>query len=145
MKYPRSGLRIRSEKGIHPEVRAVCLNFGRWPRENIDFPNRVVVYVKSDYQIKTHKTKEYVAATFLAPYDKDVESYIRIATGDYDELIQDRGKVNALYAMLDTFAHEIIHYQQWINDEKMDEDEAEEKGFKLVDRYSETIEMILDF
>ncbi|PJN91482.1 hypothetical protein [Bacillus sp. mrc49] len=126
MKYPRSGLRIRCKKGVHPEVRTVCLNFGRWLRKNMDFPIRVVVYLKSDYQIENRKTKEYVAATFFAPYDKDVEPYIRIATGDYDERIQDRGKVDALYAMLDTFAHEIIHYQQWINDEKTDEDEAEE-------------------
>ncbi|MFD9625933.1 hypothetical protein [Peribacillus muralis] len=145
MKYPRSGLRIRCEKGVHPEVRTVCLNFGRWLRKNMDFPIRVVVYLKSDYQIKTRTTKEYVAATFLAPYAKEVEPYIRIATGDYDELIQDRGKVDALYAMLDTIAHELIHYQQWIKDEKMDENEAEEKGFKLVDMYSESIETILDF
>jgi hypothetical protein len=111
----------------------------------MDFPIRVVVYLKSDYQIKNRTTKEYVTATFFAPYDKDVEPYIRVATGDYDELIQNRGKVDALYDKLDSIAHELIHYQQWIKDEKMDENEAEEKGIKLVDRYSESIETILDF
>lgn len=145
MNYPRKGLRIRCERGVHPEVRAVCLKFGKWLRKNIDFPIRVVVYLKKDYQIKNRTTGELVTATFFAPYDKNVEPFIRIATGDYEELIQERGKVDALYSMLDSIAHELIHYEQWLEDRKMDEDEAEEKGYELVDRYSETIETILEF
>ncbi|MEH6882331.1 hypothetical protein V7Z92_00085 [Priestia megaterium] len=52
-----------------------------------------------------------VTATFFAPYEKDVEPYIRIATGDYTDLIRERGKIDALYAMLDSIAHELCHYQ----------------------------------
>jgi hypothetical protein len=142
--YPRTGLRLRSEAGVHPEVRSVCIKFCKWLRTQIDFPVRVVIYLKKDYQIMNRTTKQMATATFLAPYEKDVEPYIRIATGDYDELIIERGKADALYAMLDTIAHEIIHYQQWLEERKMSEEEAEE-GYKMVDMYAETINSILDF
>ncbi|MFS0605303.1 hypothetical protein [Peribacillus frigoritolerans] len=49
---------------------------------------------------------------FFAPYDKTVEPYIRIATGDYEESVSERGKNDALWAILSSMAHEIIHYQQ---------------------------------
>jgi hypothetical protein len=142
--YPRTGLRLRCERGVSPEVRMVCIKFCKWLRTQIDFPIRVVIYLKKDYQIRNITTKEMVSATFLAPYDKDVEPYIRIATGDYYDLIKERGKKDALYAMLDCIAHEIIHYQQWLEDKKLNEEDAEEQGYKLVDRYSETINSILD-
>ena len=86
-----------------------------------------------------------VTATFFAPYEKDVEPYIRIANGDYTDLIRERGKIDALYAMLDSIAHELCHYQQWLEDKKLEEEEAEEKGSQLVDEYAENIDSILDF
>jgi hypothetical protein len=86
-----------------------------------------------------------VTATFFAPYDKNVEPFIRIATGDYSELIEERGKKDALYAMLDSMAHEIIHYQQWLENRELNEEEADEEGYKLVDSYAVTINSILDF
>lgn len=46
--------------------------------------------------------------------------------------------------MLDSIAHEIIHYQQWLDDRELEENEVEEHGYKMVDKYSETIESILD-
>ncbi|MEE3952801.1 hypothetical protein [Peribacillus frigoritolerans] len=143
--YPRTGLRLRSEAGVHPEVRSVCIKFCKWLRTQMEFPVRVVIYLRKDYQIKNRTTKQMVTATFFAPYDKNVEPFIRIATGDYSELIEERGKKDALYAMLDSIAHEIIHYQQWLENRELNEEEAEEKGYKLVDSYSETINSILDF
>ncbi|MFS0892538.1 hypothetical protein [Peribacillus frigoritolerans] len=143
--YPRKGLRLRSEAGVHPEVRSVCINFCKWLRTQMEFPVRVVIYLKKDYQIKNRTTKQMVTATFFAPYDKNVEPFIRIATGDYSELIEERGKKDALYAMLDSIAHEIIHYQQWLENRELNEEEAEEEGYKLVDSYAVTINSILDF
>ncbi|MGE8019305.1 hypothetical protein ACQKOM_10340 [Peribacillus frigoritolerans] len=143
--YPRKGLRLRSEAGVHPEVRSVCINFCKWLRTQMEFTVRVVIYLKKDYQIKNRTTKQMVTATFFAPFDKNVEPFIRIATGDYSELIEERGKKDALYAMLDSIAHEIIHYQQWLENRELNEEEAEEEGYKLVDSYAETISSILDF
>lgn len=143
--YLRTGLRLRSEPGVDLEVRIVCINFCKWLRTQMEFPIRVVIYLKKDDQIKNRTTKEMVTATFFAPYEKDVEPYIRIATGDYKDLIRERGKIDALYAMLESIAHELCHYQQWLEDKELGEEEAEEKGSQLVDEYAENIDSILDF
>ncbi|WHY77265.1 hypothetical protein QNH20_24860 [Neobacillus sp. WH10] len=69
-----------------------------------------------------------VSATFFAPFDKNVEPYIRIATGDYEELVLERGEIDALWAILGSMEQEIIHYQQWFGDKDLDEDEAENRS-----------------
>ncbi|CRK84722.1 DUF2750 domain-containing protein [Neobacillus massiliamazoniensis] len=141
IQYPRSGLRIRCENGVNLKVRQSCLDFAVWVRLNMEFPIRVVVYLKKAYRIKTLKTKEMATATFFGPYDKNLEPYIRIATGDFDELVLESGEVNAIGAILNSIAHELIHYQQWIEDRDFDEVEeenevdAENKGLKLVQDY----------
>ncbi|GAB6255789.1 hypothetical protein [Peribacillus frigoritolerans] len=114
--YPRQGLRIRCEQGVYPEVRRACLEFAKWLRIEFEFPIRVVVYLKKDYQIKSRFDKELVSGTFFGPFDKSEEPYIRIATGDYLELLAENGRDNALAAILGTIAHELGHYYQWIDD-----------------------------
>lgn len=142
--YPRTGLLLRYETGISPEVNMVCIKFCKWLRRQFDFPIRVVIYLKPDYRIRNRTTNEMALATFLAPYDKNLEPEIRIATGSYMELIKLKGKKYALYEMLDSIAHEIIHYQQWLEDKELNEDDAEEQGYNLVDSYLETFTSILD-
>ena len=43
-----------------------------------------------------------------------MEPYIRVATGDHVQLKNERGRDNALAACLNSFAHEFVHYQQWV-------------------------------
>lgn len=143
--YPRLGLRIRCEQGVHSEVRRACLEFAKWLRKEFEFPIRVVIYLKKDYQIKSQTDKELISGTFFGPYDKNEEPYIRIATGDYLELLGESGQDNALWAILGTFAHELGHYYQWIDDELDDDDEDVEEGAEnnreyMLDLYAETID-----
>ena len=42
----RTGLRVRYEKGVDPEVRRACMEFCTWLRSEYEFPMRVVVYVR---------------------------------------------------------------------------------------------------
>lgn len=139
LQYPRSGLRVRCEQGVNPKVRQSCLDFAKWLRLYLEFPIRVVVYLKRAYQIKTQDGKEMVSATFLGPYSKDEEPYIKVATGDFQELVSERGEDNAILAILNSIAHEIIHYRQWLEnpdfDEEKAETEAEHESTKLVDEY----------
>ncbi|PEJ59264.1 hypothetical protein CN692_07230 [Bacillus sp. AFS002410] len=135
---PRTGLRVRCEKGVEPSVRQSCLDFAAWLRLKMKFPIRVVVYLKKAYQIKAID-KEMVSATFFGPYDKNVEPFIRVATGDYEELVLEIGEENAIYAILNCMAHEIIHYLQWLKDPNFDvemaEVEADSGSIKLVDEF----------
>ncbi|WP_350302154.1 hypothetical protein [Peribacillus frigoritolerans] len=139
LQYPRSGIRVRCEKGINPRVRRSCLNFAVWLRSNMEFPIRLVVYLKKDYQIITRDTKETASASFFAPFDKTVEPYIRIATGDYEELVSEIGEIDALWAILRSMAHEIIHYQQWLEDKEMDEKEAKNGGEQLLADFADCL------
>ncbi len=135
MNVKRNGLRLRSLKGVDPEVRRACLDFCKWLRKNIYFPVRIVIYLKKDYRLR-NLAGEFVSATFFAPYDKNVEPYIKIATGDFCELEKEWGRDRALAAYLNSIAHEIIHYIQWLNDLPFDERKANYKSKKLVDKYA---------
>ncbi|MBT2733503.1 DUF2750 domain-containing protein [Bacillus sp. ISL-7] len=139
IQYPRSGLRVKCEQGVNPNIRQSCLDFAKWLRLYMEFPIRVVVYIKKAVQIKTKDRLEMVSATFLGPYSKDEEPYIRMATGDFEELVSNRGEENAIFAILNSMAHEIIHYQQWLKnpdlDEEIAETEAELEGTRLVEEY----------
>jgi len=78
------------------------------------FPVRIIVYVKEAERIRA-KDGDHVVGTFFEPYSYYDEPYIRIATGDYEELLSKNGKDNALASILISLAHELTHYYQWIN------------------------------
>jgi predicted ATPase len=136
--YPLRGLRIRCDQGVHPEVRRACLEFAEWSRKEFEFPIRVIVYLKKDYHIKNKFTKELVSATFFAPFDKSEEPYIRIATGDYIELLEENGQDDALASILGSIAHELGHYYQWIDDLELDEEGAENNSEYMLDLYAQS-------
>jgi hypothetical protein len=136
----RSGLRIRCEKGVDIEVREAILKFAIWLREQIRFPIRVPVYVKKTERIK-NMYGEIVVATFFAPYDKTVEPYARISTGDYNELNERNGKYEALGAILHSMAHELAHYEQWVKDRPLSERTTTRRARQLLDRYTQTNEI----
>lgn len=113
-----SGLRLRCDKDVHPEVKRACKEFCDWLRSEFHFPIRVTIYLKSSKVIKA-MDGELVYGTFLGPYDKLEQPYIRVATGDFLDLQDSWGKDDALASYLFSIAHELSHYYQWINDLKL--------------------------
>ena len=111
----RSGLRLRFDKGVDKEVRRACIEFCKWLRENYVFPIRVVIYFKPS-EIVLSTTGEEFSALFWGPFDRKMEPYILMATGDLADIELKRGKDNALAAVLCSIAHELTHYFQWVND-----------------------------
>lgn len=136
----RSGLRIRCEKGVDTEVHEAILKFAKWLREQIKFPIRVPVYVKKTKYIK-NMYGELVSATFFAPFDKTEESYARISTGDYDELKEENGRYDALGIILHSVAHEIAHYEQWVEDKPLNDRAATRRARELLGKYTQTNEI----
>lgn len=112
--YYRDGLRFRFEKGIDPELRQFCLDFGKWLRKSYYFPLRVPVYFKASEFIVA-KDKDLVYGTFWEPTERCWEPYIRVSTGDYCSNAMKKGKFNASAYIIVTVAHELTHYFQWIN------------------------------
>ena len=108
------GLRVRVDRGVDDKVRSFCLDFAKWLRKEFGFPLRVNIYIKESYRIRA-KDGDLVVGTIWRPDDMSNFPYIRIATGDYTELVEERGVEQAMWAILWTFAHEIVHYFQHIN------------------------------
>ncbi len=133
----RGGLHIRGSDA-HPEVRHAVIRFARWLRAKFPFPIRVPVYLFPTEQIMTGK-RELVSASFFAPFDRSVEPYIRVSTGDYTLLRQKNGRDNALASILCSVAHEVVHYQQWSQGRELCEREALRRASAIVRSYWKTV------
>lgn len=134
----RKGLHLRTNRG-HPEVAEALIRFARWLREHYRFPIRVPVYLHpKDHIVTMHG--ERAVASFFAPWDSTVEPYIRIATGDYPEIKQRRGRDNALAEFISCLAHEVIHYQQWVRTGKTSEHGVDRRASAWLDRYAQTVD-----
>lgn len=110
----KSGLRMHYEKKVDPTVREHLNQFAKWLRQEFLFPLRVNVYVKEVERIRA-RDGDLVVGTIWRPADYHEYPNIRLATGDYPELIEEMGRDRALLAILHTLAHELTHYYQHIN------------------------------
>ena len=137
----RTGLRFRYDKDIHPEVKRAFSQFALWLRTKSCFPLRIVVYVKKTRTVRS-QDGDNVVGKFFEPFSYLDEPYISVATGDYDELMRDIGKDNALASILLTLAHELTHYYQWINDIQLTPIGRERQATKyanwIIDEYALT-------
>ncbi len=134
----RTGLRIRGARG-HPELRAALIRFAKWVRANYDFPIRVPVYLSPKTTIITIHGEEASASCF-APFDRNEEPYIRIATGDFEELRREQGRDDCLATFIISMSHELIHYEQWLATGEMSEEGVNRKARAMLDRYAKTVD-----
>ncbi|MGN0618863.1 MAG: hypothetical protein ACI4J7_07560 [Ruminiclostridium sp.] len=134
----RSGLRFRYDNNIDSTLKAFLKKFAVWLRCNYTFPVRVNVYIKNVSYIKA-KDGDYVPATFLGPYNKLEEPYIKVSAGDYSDIAHSKGVYCALCSVAASVAHELTHYYQWLNNielsEKQEERQAEYYSKKIVYQY----------
>ncbi len=130
----RAGIRIRGHRG-HPVVRGALVRFAQWLRSEYEFPVRVPVYLSPHARLVTLHG-ETVTASFFAPWEPDQEPYIRIATGDYPADRAARGRDNALAGFLSSLAHEVFHYQQWLESGEICERGVAVRAQGMVNRYS---------
>ena len=133
----RTGLRIRGSRG-NPKARAALIRFARWLRMHYEFPIRVPVYL---YPSKTIITMhgDLVVSSLFAPWSRKEEPFIRIATGDYQYLVAERGKDNALAAFLYSLAYEVLRYHQWLATNTLTVSGAARKARRMVDAYAKTV------
>ena len=96
---------------------------------------RCPVYLFPTETIITQDGEE-VSASFFGPYDRNVEPYIRIATGDYADLEQVDGRDDTLASFIHTLSHEIIHYFQWCDTGNATERGVDRKADTMLRRYA---------
>ncbi len=132
----RSGLRIIGRRG-NQEVKTCLVRYAVWLRCHFEFPIRVPVYLHSKITITTVNGDD-VAASFFAPFSAFEEPYIRVATGDYNELVTKYGRDDVLASYIVSLSHEIIHYQQWIETGNTWERGVPQKALAMLRRYEKT-------
>jgi hypothetical protein len=99
---------------------------------------RVPVYLLAGKRVRT-ADGQFASASIFLPWSRKVEPYIRVATGDYDELRRARGRESALLAFLGSLSHEVVHYRQWIDTGRAWEQGVITKAKRLVERYAQTV------
>ena len=119
------------KKMIKKEIKLYLI----WLRKNYNFPLDLKIFISPDEFIVTMISREKVSATFFAPFDKKETGIIKVATGDFNGLLKEEGKINALNMTLNSISHELQHYYQWVEDLEFDEEEAEEGAFELTIEY----------
>lgn len=107
------------------------------------FPNKGTRVCEREKYIQS-MDGEMVYGTFFQPYSKTDEPYIRIATGSYTENLIKLGRDKALALILETMAHELTHYFQWINDIKLTETGYERQASSyatyILDEYASVVD-----
>lgn len=114
------------------------LRFARWLRQHYEFPMRVVAYLYPSERIVT-RDGELASASFFAPFDRSVEPYIRLPTGDYKDLKKKHGRDDALAAFLCSLAHEVVHYQQWVTTGETYERGVSKRSEAIVHAYAKSV------
>lgn len=104
----RGGIRLRFDPGVDPEVRRALMQFVRWLQTQYAFPVRVPVYVRAAERLLC-RDGDLACGTFLGPSDPEQEPYIRLAVGDYLQLLAAWGQDSALASILRSLAHELTH------------------------------------
>lgn len=144
----KTGLYLHISKDVPSDLRNIFIRFARWIRKNFDFPIKVNAYIQNTKNIYTKDTHEPVSANIYLPYDLQKSPHIKIAVGDFYDLIKEKGEFSAICAELCSLAHEIIHYQQWQNGNDMDsstakranEIQAKRKSTKLIQDYIDQVD-----
>lgn len=139
----RHGLRIRSDRGVDADVKAAFHRLAIWLRSEYAFPVRVPVYLKKSERIRA-MDGDMTVGLFFEPFDKEREPYIRIATGDYYDLLVTDGRDDATATLLAAMIHELSHYYQWLLGLELSDAAAERQARyyekAILSRYAETRE-----
>ena len=120
-------------------VRRALIRYARWLRGAYDFPIRVPVYLSPQERLVTIEG-EVCTASFFAPFHRSVEPYIRIATGDYPALRQERGRDDVLASYIVSLSHEVVHYHQWVRTGRTWERGVVRKATAMMRAYSHAVD-----
>ncbi|WP_394921070.1 hypothetical protein [uncultured Robinsoniella sp.] len=108
-------INIVFDSGVDKYVKDVIYNFCR----NIETSYQIIaplnIYVANKpYVIAEDGDK--VVGVFWHPWeldDREECAYIKLAAGDYEELVRARGKINAIFAILYPLSGNIVKYLTW--------------------------------
>ena len=110
----RNGIKIDFDIDVDISVKNAIKKMVSWLRKNYEFPVRIRIYVKAGTMVKS-RDGDLVPDLFFWPYNRNEEPYIKIATGDYSDLLNRLSPDDALATILIALLQELTHYFQWLN------------------------------
>jgi tetratricopeptide (TPR) repeat protein len=128
----QKGITIRCSREVDTKIRDICVEFTGWIRKNIALPIKVTIYVRKNYKSRISEN-DIFKASFFAPYLKSDNPFIRVDVENHK--IENSDEESTILSILESIAHEIVHYVQWIEGLPFSEDEAERKSKKLVRKF----------
>ena len=138
---PKSRIQLHCDKNTNEDLKLACRHFIQWVKKKYYFPIPLCINLKKQALLKTRDGGTAVG-TFFELTDDSVLPHIRIATGDYPDLLDSLGRDDAIATILIVIAHEMTHYFQWINalplTERGRERQAAQYARFILDEYSQT-------
>ena len=138
---PKSRIQLHCDKNTNEDLKLACRHFIQWVKKEYYFPIPLCINLKKQALLKTRDGGTAVG-TFFEPTDDSVLPHIRIATGDYPDLLDSLGRDDVIATILTVIAHEMTHYFQWINalplTERGRERQAAQYARFILDEYSQT-------
>jgi hypothetical protein len=140
----RTGLRVVTRKGVHIDVRRAALKFAAWLRLHYDFPIRVTVYLYAVERLHSPPDEDIVSI-FFQPREKNKEPLIYLATGDYEELVSEKGNIDdPLCSIVVTeLAQHVINYQNWWFNHSWSKSKRTNRWEALVREYATDVKDII--
>ena len=138
---PKSRIQLHCDKNTNEDLKLACRHFIQWVKKEYYFPIPLCINLKKQALLKTRDGGTAVG-TFFEPTDDSVLPHIRIATGDYPDLLDSLGRDDVIATILTVIAHEMTHYFQWINalplTERGRERQSTQYSHFILDEYSQT-------
>lgn len=137
------GLRLRFYPGVRPDLRLYLLNFARWLRRSVDFRHPVRVTVVPQATVMGLDGAPGWAV-FLIPADDYVPGdVVRIfLAGGKLTILETRYRLRsatALARVAHDFAHEVVHYEQWRDRQRVTERGVNRRAETLVRTFTASL------
>lgn len=111
-----TGLVIKYDKGINSDVKKAVEKLEKWLiKEECWFPVKLTIYVEKGEKVIASNGEEVYSLEYFS-YDFRDDFYIKIATGDYEDILKERqNKNDALAPYIYDIIKSLTFYYQWIN------------------------------
>lgn len=131
-----NSIKMHYSKHIDIRIKLAYKEFNKWIKTYMNLVKVLHVFIKEDYNILS-RNKESAIGLFGYPNGRNKYPYIKLAIGDFEDLCFKNGEYIAIMSILHTYAHELVHFEQWLDNKPSLEKKADKKATKLVEDFSD--------
>ena len=108
-------IKIVYDAGVDKYVKNVIYNFCRNLETNYQFAAPLNIYVENKPYVVASDGDKVVSVSWhpWKLYEREECAYIKLAAGDYADLAKERGRINAVYAIMRPLSDAIVAYLTW--------------------------------